>query len=105
MLDFASTHPFAAGAAGFFLLVFVLREAVWRLTKPARACETCTHAGPAKRVVRGKYWIEVPLLGLGLSVGLVVHLVLVFSLLIFVWRTFGSYLTCAKCGSERLETV
>lgn len=105
MSELLNAHPFALGAAGFFISVFLLREVIWRTVKPVKACETCAHTGTVKRVVRGKYWIEIPLLGLGLTVGLVVHLVLVFSMLVFIWRTFGSYLACAKCGSERLLTA
>ena len=103
MTEFLTEHGFALGTAAFFTVIFLLRESIWRFVKPVKQCETCGHTGEAKRVVRGKYWIEIPILCLGLTIGLIIHLLLIFSILVFVWRTFGAYLTCAQCGSERLD--
>lgn len=103
MPTFVATHPIAAGAAGFVTFVFTLRTLLWRFLPRERRCETCGSQGDARRVVRGAFWIEIPILVAGLSIGLVVHLILMFAILVFLWRTFGAYLVCAKCGSERLE--
>lgn len=105
MPAFANAHPVALGAAAFVAAVFALRTALWRFMPRDRRCDTCGHVGPAKRVIRGAVWIEVPILIAGMSIGLVVHLILMFAILVFLWRTFGAYLTCANCGSERLEKV
>lgn len=103
MTTFLATHPIAAGAAGFVTFVFGLRTLLWRALPRERRCETCEAQGEARRVVRGSYWFEIPVLAAGLSIGLIVHLVLMFAVLVFLWRTFGAYLVCARCGSERLS--
>lgn len=102
MSAFLAAHPIAAGAAGFVVSVFGLRTLLWRALPRERHCETCGTQGPARRVVRGSYWLEIPVLAAGLSIGLIVHLVLMFAVLVFLWRTFGAYLVCPSCGSERL---
>lgn len=103
MSTFVAAHPIAAGAAGFVTFVFTLRTLLWRFLPRKRQCETCGTVGDARRVVRGALWLELPILAAGLSIGLVVHLILMFAILVFLWRTFGAYLVCTTCGSERLE--
>lgn len=103
MPTFVATHPIASGAAGFVTFVFTLRTLLWRFLPRKRHCETCGSVGDARRVVRGAFWLEIPILAAGLSIGLVVHLILMFAILVFLWRTFGAYLVCASCGSERLS--
>lgn len=103
VMTFIHEHALAVSVVGFFVAVFLFRQIYWRFSKPVRSCETCARSGPVKRVVRGAAWIETPILMAGLSVGLVVHLLLFFSILVFTWRTLGAYLICPACGSERLS--
>jgi hypothetical protein len=102
MIEFYNEHTPSVIFALAFLTVVAARTAYWKFAPRFRSCETCGHTGDAKRVLRGSYFIELPILALGLSVGLFVHLLLVFSLFIFIWRTLGAYLVFSKCGSERL---
>lgn len=105
MPEFITQHPIALTFASVFVGFVLLRTAYWRFAPRMRACETCGHQGDARRIVRGAYWIELPILVLGLTVGLLVHLLLSFAILTFLWRTFGAYLVCENCGSERLDRV
>lgn len=103
ILPALNAHPIALAAVLVVVAIFALRTTYWKFSLPSRLCDTCGRTGEAKRVVRGSYWFEIPVLVLGLSVGLVVHLILFFAILILMWRTLGSYLVCPACGSERLE--
>lgn len=104
LLEWLRQHPVHVTIWLTVAAVVLVRSLVWRY-RPRVGCETCGHEGHAHRVIRGKWWVELLVLAHGLSVGLVAIELLWFTIVFFLWRTLGSYLTCAECGSERLERL
>lgn len=100
-LRFASSYKIHIGIWIFALTIMAIRSLYW-LYVPAVICETCEHAAKAKRIVRGTIAVELIVLAHGLTIGLIFMELLWFTIIFFLWRTLGSYLTCAKCGSERI---
>ncbi len=82
----------------------LIRTVVWRY-RPFVSCETCAHSGKAKRIIRGNGWVELIVLSIGLTVGLIIMEILWVTIVYFLWRSLGSYLTCDNCGSERIARV
>jgi hypothetical protein len=102
VLDWLDGHRIQVGTWIFALSVMGIRSLVW-LYKPAVTCDTCAHTAKANRVIRGSIGVELVVLAHGLTVGLVIMEVLWVTIVYFLWRTLGSYLTCANCGSERIS--
>ncbi len=103
MMVFLEQNTLAVTTILVMVVVLGLRNLYWRTAQPVRTCDTCGHTAKVKRIIPGKWYIEYPVIALGFSVGLVVHLVLIFAVVMLLWRTLASYVICTECGSERLE--
>ncbi len=101
-MEFFEAHAFALSVALGVTILISLRGLVWKFARPVRTCDTCEYHGAVRRIVPGAWWVEYPVIAVGLTVGFFVHVLLVAALVMFLWRTLASYKVCAKCGSERL---
>lgn len=102
IIDWLRAHPIQVTLWCVVAAIITVRTLFWQY-RPWVACETCECSGRAHRVIRGSFWVELAVLAHGLTVGLIAIELLWFTIVFFLWRTLGSYLTCAHCGSERIE--
>lgn len=102
ILDWLRSHPIQVAIWSVVAGIIAVRTLYWQY-RPHVVCETCESAGRAHRVVRGNIWVELAVLAHGLTIGLIAIELLWFTIVFFLWRTLGSYLTCSHCGSERIE--